>query len=112
MILLCGACASHAGPLGQRLEGWGWNTFRLRSIAIDRSDKAGEQPMPRAGEHRKDQYSVFPESSGSSGGNGQDNSTTASEGNRRPNRSMSPEERRALRRQIDEAGHDIYTPKR
>jgi hypothetical protein len=25
---------------------------------------------------------------------------------------MSPEERRALRRQIDEAGHDIYTPKR
>jgi hypothetical protein len=31
--------------------------------------------------------------------------------NRRPGR-MSPEERRALRRQINEAGHDIYQPRR
>jgi hypothetical protein len=33
------------------------------------------------------------------------------DGNRRQGR-MSPEERRALRRQINEAGHDIYAPRR
>lgn len=116
MILLCGAAASHAGPAGHRLEGWGWHTFRLQGIAIDRADKPREAPSPRAGEQRRDRISVFPESSGSSGssnaGNAQENSSASGDGNRRPSRSLSPEERRALRRQIDEVGHDIYTPKR
>jgi hypothetical protein len=116
MILLCGAAASHAGPAGHRLEGWGWNTFRLQGIAIDRGDRPSEAPAPRAGEQRRDRYPVFPESSGSSGsnnpGNTQESSSASGDGNRRQSRSLSPEERRALRRQIDEVGHDIYVPKR
>jgi hypothetical protein len=31
---------------------------------------------------------------------------------RKPVSAMSPEERRALRQQIHEAGHDLYRPKR
>lgn len=41
-----------------------------------------------------------------------DNATNnASDPSRRQGK-LSPEQRRALRRQIDEAGHDIYTPRR
>jgi hypothetical protein len=39
-----------------------------------------------------------------------DNGMNSADNSRRAGR-MSPEERRALRRQIDEAGHDLYPPK-
>lgn len=112
LLLLCGTVASHAGPAGQRMDGWAWSSFRLRSIAADRNDKPGEAPSPRAGEQRRDRYSAFPESSGSSGSSGGQDNSAAADHARRPSRNMSPEERRALRRQIDEVGHDIYSPKR
>lgn len=44
------------------------------------------------------------------GGNGQQNNSSNDGAGKRGK--LSPEERRALRRQIDEAGHDIYIPKR
>jgi hypothetical protein len=110
LLLVCGAAASHAG---QRMDGWAWSSFRLRSIAAERSDKQGDAPAPRAGEPRRDRIPVFPESSGSSGSSGgQESSAAAADHGRRSSRNMSPEERRALRRQIDEVGHDIYSPKR
>jgi hypothetical protein len=42
---------------------------------------------------------------------GDNSPNSAQDGSRRPGR-LSPDERRALRRQINEAGQDIYIPRR
>lgn len=52
---------------------------------------------------------AFPDGSGY--GTQSDNSSASADNFRRSGR-LTPEERRALRRQIDEVGHDIYAPKR
>jgi hypothetical protein len=44
-------------------------------------------------------------------GDPRDGQAVRPDGLRRPSR-LSPEERRTLRRQIDEAGHDVYAPRR
>jgi hypothetical protein len=49
--------------------------------------------------------------SSGSGQNGDNSSQSSTDASKRQGK-MSPEERRALRRQIDEAGHDIYKAKR
>jgi hypothetical protein len=69
----------------------------------------GSEPQ-RQGDGRRMRGFAFPESSGF-GANGDNSSGNAGDASRRPGK-LSPEERRALRRQIDEAGHDIYRPRR
>jgi hypothetical protein len=62
----------------------------------------GERQMQRTDRHRANEF----------GGNGQGaQGNAAPDESRKPGR-MTPEERRALRRQINEAGRDIYTPAR
>jgi hypothetical protein len=83
--------------------------YHIQSVNMDRNlPREPLQPIPP--ERRRENASV-PESSGyGSSGDAQSNSQQA-ENMRRQGR-LTPEERRALRRQIDEAGHDIYMPKR
>lgn len=49
---------------------------------------------------------------GQSGDRFNDNNANRNAGQSRRNSQLSPDERRALRRQIDEAGRDIYAPRR
>ncbi len=73
-------------------------------------DQIQRDAQQRDQERRRSRDSGLPDSSGS--GDPADNQANAtSEVNRRQGK-LSLEERRALRRQIDEAGHDIYAPKR
>ncbi|TFV88940.1 hypothetical protein E4K72_21790 [Oxalobacteraceae bacterium OM1] len=65
------------------------------------------QPLPRQVDVQRGQVYAMPDTSGYGGSAPDPNA----EQRRRSGR-MSPEERRALRRQIDEVGHDIYTQKR
>jgi hypothetical protein len=102
---LAGACA---GTLGG--NGWlGESGFRMQTAALDRGEQRNNDRLEQAfGERRRADYPGA-ESSGSSQ---PDNAAGSSNDNARRQGKMSPEERRALRRQIDEAGHDIYRPKR
>lgn len=81
--------------------------YHVQSVTLERS-------MPRE-PHQAQQYERqrqgfgVPDSSGY-GSAGDAQSNQQADNQRRQGR-MTPEERRALRRQIDEAGHDIYKPK-
>jgi hypothetical protein len=73
-------------------------------------DQMQRDTPQRDQERRRSRDAGLPDSSGS--GDPADNqANAASDANRRQGK-LSVEERRALRRQIDEAGHDIYAPKR
>ena len=83
--------------------------YHIQSVTLDRN--VPREPVPSVPAERRKEGAGMPESSGyGSSGDAQSNSQQA-ENMRRQGR-MTPEERRALRRQIDEAGHDIYSPKR
>ena len=88
--------------------------YHIQSVTLERNiprdhGQAVPQDRRRPGEGA-------PESSGfGSSGDGQSHgaqSTTQQAENARRQGRMTPEERRTLRRQIDEVGHDIYAPKR
>jgi hypothetical protein len=69
----------------------------------------GDQPR---GNERGGRAFVLPENSGfGSGGNVARGNPYEQPQQQQPNK-MSPEDRRTLRRQINEAGHDIYAPRR
>lgn len=104
LLLTVGAVNAFANP-AQRQE---WRN-ELREIheqqILERQDQA--QP-PRAG-HRRTEF----ENAESSGPGAQGNASSSNavvDDARRPGR-MSPEDRRTLRRQINEAGRDIYAPR-
>lgn len=80
---------------------------QLQSFALDRSAPVGMQQGQQQGEPHRARFIGLPETSGYSA-SGDSNSPD----NLRRQGKLSPEERRALRRQIDEAGHDLYSPKR
>jgi hypothetical protein len=111
LLLLLGAASVFADQGNYRRDAReAVRAYQVQSVTMERSmprdQTQGVQPQDR----RRQNHDA-PESSGySSSGDGQSNSQQA-ENARRQGR-MSPEERRALRRQIDEAGHDIYSPKR
>lgn len=76
------------------------------------SDRGGQSNSPqaqRSGERSSGGGNDAPENAGSSN---RDNSSGSSSSSSRRTGKLSEEERRALRRQIDEAGHDIYSRKR
>jgi len=101
--------------------------FLLRHLALalvllfsaDITQAGGRRDNDRDGERvqeqrRGDGAGFFQENRQKDGGNGPSNSDNQYNGasQSRHNSKMTPDERRALRRQINEAGHDIYTPRR
>lgn len=101
LLLMAGMMSAYANP-GQR-QNWrdDVRAVQLQQTFEQRGQGNGEQV-------KKDERRPAKESSGFGAG-GQGN--TAPEESRKPGR-MTPEERRALRRQINEAGRDIYAPTR
>jgi hypothetical protein len=83
----------------------GLYAFRNQGGQFEPSGQVAEQGRPRA-EARRERYVTLPDTSGY----GALNENNGDNG-RRTGR-LSPEERRALRRQIDEAGHDLYSGRR
>jgi hypothetical protein len=84
--------------------------FQLQKVAVERGDQRNDPRIPAPDErHRGGEFGRQDTSGFENQGDNQPNN--ANDNSRRQGK-MSPEERRALRRQIDEAGHDIYRPKR
>ncbi|GIZ51170.1 hypothetical protein [Noviherbaspirillum aridicola] len=91
----------------------GVRTILLQNMALDRSPGRHPPaqflaPMPV---ERRAAENVFPDPASAMGARLSDANPLPQENVRRT-RSLSVEERRALRRQIDEVGHDIYAPRR
>ena len=84
--------------------------YHVQNVLLDRDNGRQQQPGPQLQDQRRPREAGVPESSGF-GGQREGNSNSSAENGRKQGR-LSPDERRALRRQIDEAGHDIYAPKR
>lgn len=84
--------------------------YHMQSIALERDNQRPQQPPQQQPEQRRGRENAFPDSSGS-GGEAESHTNSSADNARKQGR-LSPEERRALRRQIDEAGHDIYAPRR
>ncbi|RJF95377.1 hypothetical protein [Noviherbaspirillum saxi] len=82
--------------------------FQVQNAALDRGEYRNGQPVQ--GDRRRGRELNGQDTSGYGAPNDGRGSETA-DNSRRQGR-LSPEERRALRRQIDEVGHDIYAPKR
>lgn len=109
LLTLCAASAL-ADPGGNRRDARdSVRAYHIQSVTLDRN--LPRDPMQGMPPERRPSNQVTPESSGyGSAPEAQSNSQQA-ENSRRQGR-MTPEERRTLRRQIDEVGHDIYLPKR
>lgn len=110
---MLGVASAHAGPGAFRRDGRdAVRAYHIQSVNLERTlpQEAPYQPQP---EQRQRPASGMAESSGDgASGDGQSaQQAQQAESARRAGR-MSPEERRRLRRQIDEVGHDIYAPKR
>ncbi|MGE5650673.1 hypothetical protein [Noviherbaspirillum sp. UKPF54] len=104
LLLVSGAAQVAAAP---GMFGRAERAF-LQNAVLDRNLQGAEQAEQRQPEQRRGRLVGLPETSGYTAQG--DSGSGAQENARRQGR-MSPEERRTLRRQIDEAGHDIYTPK-
>lgn len=102
-----GIASAQPGGFAQGERG-GLYAFRYQGGEIERVGQGAEQPRQR-GEGRRGRYVTMPDTSGYGALN--DNSVNPADNGRRPGR-LSPEEKRALRRQIDEAGHDLYSSSR
>ncbi|MEC4719476.1 hypothetical protein RY831_09960 [Noviherbaspirillum sp. CPCC 100848] len=79
----------------------------MQNIYLER----GQQHMQPPSSDRRENRSYPGQDSSGYGGQPDAPTSQAADNARRQGR-MSPEERKALRRQIDEVGHDIYAPKR
>lgn len=105
---MLGAANVFAGPaIGLHDAREAVRAYHIQSITLERN--LPQEPQPgQPQQERSRRGSGTAESSGyGSSGDGQAN--RQSDGQRRQGR-MTPEERRALRRQIDEASQDIYSP--
>jgi hypothetical protein len=92
LLLMTGMATAIAGPGSDREDHGGGRGARQQQRG--EQNRPGRQPDQQQYRHQQ-----------GNGGQG------ASDGSRRPGR-LSPEELQALRRQINEAGRDIYIPKR
>lgn len=105
LLLLLGFADAFAGPGGHRGDERGTAVFRLRGTALEREEPRSEPPQSRAEQPHAREFDL-PDNGGYGARVG-----SLPENPPRQWR-MTPEERRALRRQIDEVGHDIYAPRR
>lgn len=108
-LLLLGMADSFAGPDGPRRDELRGAVFHTQSTALERGEVRRDQPIPIQGEAGRQREFGLPETSGFTAQT--ERNANASDYPRRQGR-MTLEERRALRRQIDEVGHDIYAPAR
>ncbi|MGH8808957.1 MAG: hypothetical protein ACREX0_13870 [Noviherbaspirillum sp.] len=107
LLLILGAANAFAAPAAFRHDGRdAVRAYQVQGMAMDRHDPRNQPQMPQQNERRRREFAP-PDSSGS----GAQGDPQSFDNGRRQGR-MTPEERRALRRQIDEVGHDIYAPKR
>lgn len=113
ILLIAGIVDASANAGGNRRNeqrDYFMRLFQVQSADGERSSPHGEPQMQSHAERRRSREDGPPDSSGT--GNQMDNSSTNPPEAPRKQGKLSPEERRALRRQIDEAGHDIYPPRR
>ena len=110
VLLVLGVANVSAEPgNGRRDAREAVRAYHVQSVTLENSLPKEPYPVPLRQERFR-QGDGVPESSGY-GSSGDAQSNQQADNQRRQGR-MTPEERRALRRQIDEARHDIYTPKR
>ncbi|WP_088709034.1 hypothetical protein [Noviherbaspirillum denitrificans] len=108
LLLLCAASAL-AEPGGYRRDARdAVRAYHIQAVTLERTLPPGQmqgvpQERPRQG---------MPDSSGYGAPRESRSDSQQAENARRQQGRMTPEERRTLRRQIDEAGHDIYSPRR
>lgn len=107
LALVAIALPAQSDPLHRRGEREAVRAFYLQQTSNDRNPQQEDpqQQFQRQNDNTRGQIFAMPDTSGYSA------PADNNEQRRRAGR-MSPEERRALRRQIDEVGHDIYAPKR
>ncbi|GAB3550952.1 hypothetical protein GCM10027343_34580 [Noviherbaspirillum agri] len=109
LLLILGSAPAFVEASGFWSEGLNAvRTYQMPGFAMDRSDQRRGPSVDRGDDRRQERRHGERKSSGDGPqgdfGDQQDNANRQSR--------LSPEQRRALRRQIDEAGQDIYTPKR
>lgn len=105
LLLIFGTANASAEAGDQRRDG---RMYQVQNISLERRDQLIEQQQEP--ERRRAREFDLPEPA-SYDVQADSQSIPAADNARRPGR-LSLEERRALRRQIDEVGHDIYVPKR
>ena len=111
LLLVSSSAAVFGEPGGQRSDARNAvRAYHIQNAAMDRGNWQDPTPVQPQPERRRAREPDLPQSSGY-GAPAEGQGNTAADNNRKQGR-LSPEERRALRRQIDEVGHDIYAPKR
>ena len=118
-LLLLAALGSALANPGERQEWRGARHAERQQRVTERQDLQYRREIPmqrqgdrqRAGDPRYAPVAPPRQLGAAADPRGDNRFNTAPDGFRRPGR-MTLEERRALRRQINEAGHDIYTPYR
>jgi hypothetical protein len=112
ILLIAGIADASASAVGNRRNerDYFMRLFQVQSTDAESGSQRSEPQMQGHVEQRRDREDGPQDSSGN--GSQVDNSTSNSPEFPRKQGKLSPEERRALRRQIDEAGHDIYPPRR
>jgi len=108
-LLLLGMADSFAGADGHRRDDLRGAVFHTQNAALEHGEAGRNQQIPIQGDNGRQREFAFPETGDFSSQTQRD--ANAADYPRRQGR-MSLEERRALRRQIDEVGHDIYAPAR
>jgi hypothetical protein len=113
LLFILGAMNASADPGGNgRFNTGFFSAFPAQRFVAERGDQRNGPQLQGQGERRGREFGGQDASGfGNQGSGGSSSNANASDNARRQGR-MSPEERRALRRQIDEAGHDIYRPRR
>lgn len=108
-LLLLGMADSFAGADESRRDELRGAVFHTQNAALERGEASRNQQIPIQGQTGRQREFGLPETGGFSAQAERD--ANGSDYPRRQGR-MTLEERRALRRQIDEVGHDIYAPAR
>lgn len=108
LLLILSAAHAMAEPGHGRGSREAVRAFHVQNTSMERDEAASRQFGGARAERRLRNDSFF-----GSSGDGRDAPAPelSMEAPRRQGR-LTPEERRALRRQIDEVGHDLYVPKR
>lgn len=108
LLLILGSANLFAEPGGHRRDVFNSvRAYQMQDMASERGEQFDSRRVEPESERRHRGFDQHE----SSGYGSQGEASPPPDNMRRQGR-LSPEERRALRRQIDEAGHDIYTPKR
>lgn len=108
--LILGGATTFAGPAGYRSEGLNAiRTYQMQGFVFERAEPRGMSQAERENDRHRNSRSAGRQDSSGYGSRGEAGSAAD---NGQKQGKLSPEARRALRRQIDEAGQDIYKPKR